>query len=83
MKEKLSDYLNRRPTKYEPEKRPDMPSHCGVDGCKGPCHVLTVCVKDDQGINHYGAWSTFSRDHNYLREGYSFVAWIPRCDKHL
>lgn len=80
----MSKYLNAPPSRSDESSfdRPGIPEHCGVDGCLEPCHVLTVVVRKAEGGTIAGAWSDFARDNRSLRDGYSFVRWIPRCGDH-
>jgi hypothetical protein len=52
-----------------------------VYGCKDFADVVQVIVRDETGRERSGWWSDFGHGPR-LRDGYTFVEWVPRCPSH-
>ena len=58
------------------------PDRCGVSGCDDFADVIQVIVSDERGRERSGSWSDFSAGGKSLKQGFTFVAWVPRCPSH-
>ena len=61
---------------------PKRPERCGVFGCKDFADVVQVVVHDVSRGELSGWWSDFSAGGKSLKQGFTFVAWVPRCPVH-